>query len=184
MHLLLRRIITLRAVIIGLLHGAVETGDKLGAQDGECADVVSAESPVPATLMLFGDAARAPMQPRAGAAGVAFAQGAVTLRALPLLWEFVHVRSHKEAVGTHPTPALSSSGSPQMKSSLGLSRGHFSREQEAVVRVTDGNAASLGQLQGIMSSDPVIHRPTSPWRAVVRAGRLGAQGWGDSCLLH
>lgn len=55
---------------------------------------------------------------------------------------------------------------PGQKSPCNLSRGHFSREQRAF-GVTRRTAVSLGQLQGIMSADPVIHWPTSPWRALV-----------------
>lgn len=137
----------------------------------------SHQDPVPAAGVRCGDApeqAGSPLAPRAGAAGAVAVPAAVTLGAgtrheeLPLLHESVYGRSRKDAAGPHPTL--------EMENSPSLSK-------ELQCRVAHGNTVSLGQLQGIMSSDPIIHRSTSPQRAVTPEARLGAQGCGDPCSL-
>lgn len=119
---LLRRIITLRAVITGLLlPGAVETGDKLGTPAHRiCSSQLCVAAAEPLMLSMsvrFEDAARACVQPHALLRKELLVwhlqRGAVTLRAghgeLPLHQESVYGRSCKDM---GPVPARGQLGQP------------------------------------------------------------------------
>lgn len=109
----------------------------------------------------------APCAPQAGAAGTVSVQGAVTHRVHTVSCHCPGSLSGRGGSQSHP-----STWQPEQlldKMVLGLS----AESERQQCGVTQGNTMSWGQLQGIMSSDSVIHRTTRPWRATVSQGLWG-----------